>query len=129
VSPWNRGKGRLEVENSLGGSGERRAERLFPGWCLEIERGSGEEERRAELAAPNELAGIGQLGRRERGQRGSGGGSGTAAKAEETGGAGRERAERRHCGSRRRRLWLLAVESARVFLEEGGGRLFRLGSG
>jgi hypothetical protein len=101
VSPWKRGNGRLEVGNSLGGSGGRRAERLFPGWCLEIERGSGEEERRTELAAPNELAGIGQLERRELRQRGSGGGRGTAAKAEETGGAGRERAERRHCSSRR----------------------------
>lgn len=75
----------------------------MPPGGLRREEGGGEE-RRAELAAPDELAGIGQDGaleRREvrRGCEPRGRRRGAAAEAEEagdTGGAAGERAERRH---------------------------------
>ena len=79
-----------------------RAQGVPPGG-LRREEGGGEE-RRAELAAPDELAGIGRDGaleRREvrRGCEARGWWRGAAAEAEEagdTGGAAGERAERRH---------------------------------
>lgn len=82
---------------------------MLPGGVRRREQSRGEEERGAELAAPDNRGGIGQGGAldgpsgevRRRGDRGGGGRGGPAAEAEEAGdtagGAG-ERSERRHCG-------------------------------
>ena len=101
----------------------------MPPGGLRREQGSGKE-RRAELAAPDELAGIGQDGaleRREvrRGCEPRGWWRGAAAEAEEagdTGGAAGERAERRHGWGR---LCLLGKLSWSV--QWGGGRALGFG--
>lgn len=80
---------------------------MLPGGLRRREQCRGEEERRAELAAPDNRGGIGQGGAlgspggEVRRRRDRGGGGGPAAEAEEagdTGSAAGERSERRHCG-------------------------------